>query len=385
MMVSEHVGMTECNKLLIISDVNIDSGFGKENFVYEMAKEFCTSHIVTILEPTVGFKKNNFNTELSSIGVSVEFYENLPGTLIPVKFRSFKKFVRIIREQNIIYLAEGDPFSDILLKILVNSKNTKLFRGYHNPMTYDIFPNGKRISKISIRRLYYKLILIFEKSFNGVHVENTDQLRELVKRGYTNVVILPPSIEIPKFESTSEKFEKFSVLFLGRLNYHKGSDQIPYLIKEICSNILSIDIYIAGEGILSEKIKQYCQRFDNCHFLGFITISERNLLLAKCHVLLAPTRVEAFMLTGIEAMARGTPVISYKVPGPNDYVEEGLNGYLADNCDDMLKKIKKIYEEFNDGNYEKYRENCLKTALNYSTKNRIGSYANLVRQLVKSR
>ena len=377
--------MNEQRNLLIISDINIDSGFGKEHFIYEMAKEFHHSFKVTILEPTIGSKKKNFNEDLSALGVNLEFYDNIAGTLIPVKLGSFKKFIKIIRKQDVIYLAESDPLTDILLKVFVNSKKTKLYRGYHNPLKYDIFPNGKNISKISPRRLYYKIVLIIEKNFNGVHVENTDHYRELSKLGYKNIVILPPTIDNPLFDTTSKKFEKFSVLFLGRLNYHKGSDQIPHIIREISVKLPFVDIYVAGDGILSDEVRINCELYHNCHFLGFLTNFEKDSFLGKCHVLLAPTRVEAFMLTGIESMARGTPVISFQVPGPNDYIEEGKNGYLAKNSEDMLKKINKMYTEFIEGSYERYRDNCLKTASNYYPEQRKGSFLNLISQLDKRR
>ncbi len=46
-------------------------------------------------------------------------------------------------------------------------------------------------------------------------------------------------------------------------------------------------------------------------------------------LLVIPSRVEGHAIVGIEAMASGLPVISTRCGGPEDYVADGVNGYLT--------------------------------------------------------
>ncbi len=46
-------------------------------------------------------------------------------------------------------------------------------------------------------------------------------------------------------------------------------------------------------------------------------------------MLVIPSRLEGHAIVGIEAMACGVPVISTRCGGPEDYVVDGVNGYLT--------------------------------------------------------
>lgn len=53
-------------------------------------------------------------------------------------------------------------------------------------------------------------------------------------------------------------------------------------------------------------------------------------LLQACDIYAAPSRLEGFGMTQVEAMACGKPVISINVGGPRDTIVHGKTGFLAD-------------------------------------------------------
>lgn len=53
-------------------------------------------------------------------------------------------------------------------------------------------------------------------------------------------------------------------------------------------------------------------------------------LYAGLSLLVFPSHRESLGLVGLEALACGTPVIAHRIPGPGDYIQHGVNGYLCD-------------------------------------------------------
>ena len=94
---------------------------------------------------------------------------------------------------------------------------------------------------------------------------------------------------------------------------------------------------VVGDGPATAGLKQ---RFPDAHFLG----AQFGDALAACYraadVLVFPSRTDTFGLVMIEALACGTPVAAYPVPGPvdvltpqsgvmNDSLAEAISGALA--------------------------------------------------------
>jgi glycosyltransferase involved in cell wall biosynthesis len=52
-------------------------------------------------------------------------------------------------------------------------------------------------------------------------------------------------------------------------------------------------------------------------------------LMARAQLVALPSWDEAFGLVYTEAMAQGTPVIAGKGEGPEDFISDGVSGYLA--------------------------------------------------------
>ncbi len=59
---------------------------------------------------------------------------------------------------------------------------------------------------------------------------------------------------------------------------------------------------------------------------------------------LVPSTTEGFGMPGLEAAACGCPIVSTRCGGPEDYLEEGQNGYLVNVGDEqnMIDKLQKV-------------------------------------------
>jgi len=63
---------------------------------------------------------------------------------------------------------------------------------------------------------------------------------------------------------------------------------------------------------------------------GFLPEADLIRLYAACDVMVVPSRYESFGQTAVEALACGTPVVSFDATGPRDIVTHRETGYLAE-------------------------------------------------------
>ena len=112
---------------------------------------------------------------------------------------------------------------------------------------------------------------------------------------------------IPTPEKRSyQKFEKLKpyILYLGRIEGSKGCYQLfDYYQRLLKENPSVPNLVLAGcDSIPIPKHKKI-------HYIGFITETEKESLLANAELLVMPSPYESLSLVTLEAMAGGVPVV----------------------------------------------------------------------------
>ena len=142
--------------------------------------------------------------------------------------------------------------------------------------------------------------------------------------------------------------EKPLVLLVGRIVPHKG---VEHFI-EAARYLPDASFVVAGEGSSLEAKKRLAASFGvegRVRFLG--RVSQENLpkLYAACDVFVLPSvsRLEAFGIVALEAMATGKPVVVADIPGVREVIEDGREGLLADpvNPQDLAGRIRALLAE----------------------------------------
>jgi len=167
-----------------------------------------------------------------------------------------------------------------------------------------------------------------------------------------------------------EKKEKFSILFLSRIEKEKG---IYIAIDAIVQLKISlpIELIVAGDGDELENVKQYVvkKQIPNVKFVGFVRDRAKHELLCQSDILFFPTYYgEGLPTTVLEAMLYGLPVIARINAAIPDVVEHGVNGFLsesikAENFISFLEQIikdKDFYNVMAIANHEKALNNFTK-------------------------
>ncbi|MCG2736009.1 MAG: glycosyltransferase family 4 protein [Candidatus Methanoperedenaceae archaeon] len=157
-----------------------------------------------------------------------------------------------------------------------------------------------------------------------------------------NIWYLPNSIDIHRFfpllpeEKIEDKaklgyFDKFIAVFVGQLTPVKNIDMLLMAWKIVIAQHSNSKLLIIGFGHEKERLEQLSINLEltkNLEFLGKKENVWRYLQISDLFILSSKT--EGMSIALLEAMATGLPVISTKVGGSTDVIENGINGILLD-------------------------------------------------------
>jgi len=135
------------------------------------------------------------------------------------------------------------------------------------------------------------------------------------------------------------------VLLVGRIVPHKGIEHFV----EAARYAPEARFLVAGEGSLREPMKRLAASMgvsDRVRFVGRVSEARLPEVYAACDVFVLPSvsRLEAFGIVALEAMATAKPVIVADIPGVREMIVDGVDGLLADpvNSLDLADKIRRL-------------------------------------------
>ena len=118
------------------------------------------------------------------------------------------------------------------------------------------------------------------------------------------------------------------LLFAGRLSEEKGLESLIRAAAELPE----VPIKIAGRGPLDEKLRALAKELGAHHieFLGFVAPNQLEPIRRRAEALVYPSIFyENASLSILECMGAGVPVLTTRIGGNPELVEDGINGFLA--------------------------------------------------------
>jgi N-acetyllactosaminide 3-alpha-galactosyltransferase len=163
--------------------------------------------------------------------------------------------------------------------------------------------------------------------------------------------VIPNMVDIERFnpgvdgsdirDALKLRRDRGTVLFVGRLASHKGIEHLLEGAREVDANFL-----IVGGSESEEKYREMARKLDlggKVFFAGTVTEKDLPKYYAASDILILPSvsRLEAFGIVALEAMATGKPVIISDIPGVREVITEGREGLLVDplNPKDLAEKV----------------------------------------------
>jgi len=165
----------------------------------------------------------------------------------------------------------------------------------------------------------------FHKNSHRVLVTTESIRQELVTKGFKNLRVWARGVDRTIFNSTyrgDTVAGRPILLSVGRVSVEKGLDDFCQLKFPRATKI------VVGDGPYLQELKR---RYPDVIFAGVRKGRDLARYYAQADVFVFPSRADTFGVVNIEALACGTPVAAYPVPGPQDIVEPGLTGFLNNN------------------------------------------------------
>lgn len=137
------------------------------------------------------------------------------------------------------------------------------------------------------------------------------------------------------------------LLFVGRLVIFKG---VKYLLEAISKIDKSkYHLLIVGDGELNDELQSLSKKLQlesNVTFVGKVSFDLVPYYMSACDIFILSSLDEGFGRVLIEAMAMKKLVISTKVGGTKDIIEDEKTGFFMEkaNINDFIKVIEKVLD-----------------------------------------
>jgi glycosyltransferase involved in cell wall biosynthesis len=178
--------------------------------------------------------------------------------------------------------------------------------------------------------LGYALFRHFHGASSGVMVPTPVVLGELRQRGFAQLREWTHGVDTQLFHPDAcpardrLPTDAPRFLYVGRVSYEKN-------IQAFLETDLPGSKWVCGVGPLEASLRR---KYPDVHWLGILPKRELAAVYASADVMVFPSKADTFGLVMLEAMACGTPVAAYPVPGPMDVMlgqPDGPGGVMREN------------------------------------------------------
>ena len=223
-------------------------------------------------------------------------------------------------------------------------------------------------------------MLTYESSeviVNSNYMKN--ELQRLFGLPFEKINVVPNGVDLDIFDNVERDYDfrrqyamdnERIILFVGRLVYEKGVQNLIAAMPKILSNYHDAKLIIAGKGPMLDELRNEVNSLglgNKVYFTGYLNSKQVKKMYKAADIAVFPSTYEPFGIVALEAMLSENPVVVSDVGGLNEIVDHGVNGMksyagnansIADSiltllfdhklCDEITKNAKqKVKTQYN--------------------------------------
>ncbi len=194
----------------------------------------------------------------------------------------------------------------------------------------------KRLPKASTS--VEKRLLSSVKLFDFVVVRGTKAKNYFRQKGINedNIFIITAGIDGSRYIPKPDTIKKYDIVFVGRISAVKRLNMLIDSISRMQPSRL-VTMVVVGDGPDKQQLENYAASLGiatQIEFVGWQDEVEKYLQQSKVFALVSKS--EGLSQAMLQAMLCGLPAVVTNVGDLADVIEDGLNGFLLDNCTDEL-------------------------------------------------
>lgn len=131
-------------------------------------------------------------------------------------------------------------------------------------------------------------------------------------------------------------------VFVGRLSAEKGIDVLLEAWKQLD---MSLQLRIVGDGPMASTVERAARNDSRIRWLGRLPSAETISIIGRALCLVMPSLwYEGFPRTILEALAKGTPVVTSRLGSMEEIIQDGFTGlhFTAGDPADLVQALKQI-------------------------------------------
>ncbi len=250
-------------------------------------------------------------------------------------FKALKEVKEIIKNEkpDIIHLHSSK--AGVIGRLAINAKKVKMF---YNPHGFSFLKLDDSKAKRTIYWLIEKIMTIINRKciIIGCSQGEYEEARKLSKKS----ICINNGINIEKLdEETKElnerviEYKKIKICTSGRI----GNQKNPVMFNEIAKQFPNMEFTWIGDGEQRNKLTS-----PNINITGWKSRKEVLRILNDNDIFILTSLWEGLSISLLEAMYMRKVCIVSNVIGNRDVIQDGVNGYVADNIEDFFRIINDV-------------------------------------------
>jgi len=329
--------MKENIRILSFSPIYYPHVGGAERTIYELFTRLANKkYIIDLVTPNYGGKKIEIHDGFTTFRVGKEL-KNRYLKFIFYQYEIYKKAINLIKKNkyDFIQIHFGFPTSLIALYLSKKFKIPLITSEYHLGTGMDIIKAEQNPFFVNpiLKKVYNASSLILtisneQKKF--IHSVSGRNDSIVIFQGTDHEYFSPKNYDatiLKKFDCKS-----FVFITVSRLSPRKNILDMIRAVKIVTQKFKHIKLLIVGKGEDAEKIKKLIHELNlenNVILTGFISDNKLKKLYATADLFLLTSKYEGFGIANCEALASGTPIITYDTTAALDYIEQGKTGFVT--------------------------------------------------------
>lgn len=264
-----------------------------------------------------------------------------------IKSATFKELVRRFQDYDVIY-SRNDITEPFFFKFKMGYRRLPpVTFGCHIPHVYPVTETIQaRLHNLMFASRFYNWLA---GGVAGFHVINNFTQQFLARQFPARPVVkIYYPFDFDKFagQARAHPFREslaantFNIVWVGRLVEQKGVRDLVRLIGAVNQDHAGqITWNICGDGELKPLVLECQRRWPNVVWWGHVPNRQMASVFSQADLFVTTAKWEGYPYNVLESQALNLPVVAYDIPGCQDMIQNGVNGFVIKTLPEFAEKV----------------------------------------------